>query len=93
MNIQEIKKRSLPLMKPFGVRRAAVFGSAAHGTMKKGSDIDFLLSIPKGKSLLDVAGLKIDLEEALNHSVDLVEYDALKPRIRDRVLKEQVIIL
>jgi len=61
--------------------------------MRPGSDIDILVQIDTDISLLEFVGLKLDLEEALNTSVDLVEYDTIKPLIRDRILKEQQVIL
>jgi len=61
--------------------------------MRPDSDIDILVQIDTDISLLEFVGLKLDLEEALNTSVDLVEYDTIKPLIRDRILKEQQVIL
>lgn len=52
-----------------------------------------LVKIEGAISLLDFAGIKIELEEALNGKVDLGEYDAIKPIIKDSVLKEEVVIL
>lgn len=52
------------------------------------SDIDFLVRLPDESSLLDVAGLKVDLEEALNRKVDVVTEDGLSPYLRDRILSE-----
>jgi len=63
------------------------------GEDRAGSDVDFLVELDGEQSLLDVIGLKQELEEALGRRVDVVEYDAVKPVIRDRVLLEQVTIL
>jgi len=92
MNIQIIKKQIMPVLKRQGVIRAAIFGSAAKGEMKKNSDVDILVKIPKNKSLLDFIGLKLSLEEKLNKKVDLVEYEAIKPLLKDIILREQKII-
>jgi predicted nucleotidyltransferase len=57
------------------------------------SDIDILVEIEKDISLLDFVGLKLELEDALNRKVDLVEYSTIKPLIRERILSQQEIIL
>jgi uncharacterized protein len=77
-----------------GVKRAALFGSFARGDAMKDSDIDLLIEFKgKKKSLLDLAALKIQLEENLGRNVDLVTYNSLHPLLRDRILSEQVTIL
>lgn len=52
-----------------------------------------LIKLDSNKSLLDIIELKLELEAALDKKVDLVEYSAIKPLIRDIVLKEEVAIL
>jgi predicted nucleotidyltransferase len=61
--------------------------------MTSESDIDILVEIEKDISLLDFVGLKLELEDALNRKVDLVEYSTIKPLIRERILSQQEIIL
>ncbi len=93
MNVSEIKPQIIPILRKYGVRRASIFGSAVRGEMREGSDIDILVEIDKDISLLDFVALKLELEETLGRKVDLVEYDTIKPRIKERILKEQVVIL
>lgn len=93
MSIAEVRAKAIPILKRHGARRAGVFGSVVRGEDKPGSDVDFLVELDGEQSLLDVIGLQQDLEEALGRSVDVVEYDAVKPAIRERVLSEQVSIL
>jgi predicted nucleotidyltransferase len=93
MGINEIKNKIIPVLKPYGVKRAGLFGSAARGEMKIGSDVDIVVDIQKDISLLDFIELKLQLEQALERSVDLVEYQAIKPLMRERILREQVSIL
>ena len=69
------------------------FGSCVRDEMNKDSDIDILVDIEADISLLDFVGLKQKNEEALGRKVDLVEYDTLKPLLRERILKEQVVLL
>ena len=93
MTIEEIKERIIPILGRSGIKKAAIFGSLAKGKAKTSSDIDILVEIKSDMSLLDFIGIKIELEEALKMRVDLVEYDTIKPFIREKILSEQVAIL
>lgn len=72
------------------VRELAVFGSAARGEMRQGSDIDLLVEfLPDAEiGLLEHAGLMLDLSELLGCRVDLVSKRGLKPLIRDSIIRE-----
>jgi predicted nucleotidyltransferase len=59
----------------------------------KESDEDILVEFEPGRSLLDLAGLKIELEENLGRRVDVLTYRSLNPLLKDRILKEQKPIL
>jgi len=80
-------------LKRFGVKRASLFGSLARGEDREDSDIDILVEFEAGKSLLDLAGLKIELEEVLGRRVDLLTFNSLHPLLKDKILKEQKPIL
>ena len=67
-----------------------VFGSVARGDADELSDIDFLVDMEAGRSLLDLGGLLMDLQATLERNVDVVTERPLKPRIRERVLKEAI---
>ena len=92
-NVEKIKRKILPILQDYRVKRAALFGSSARGEMQEDSDIDILVDIKADISLLDFVGLKQKIEEALGRKVDLVEYDTLKPLLRERILKEQTVLL
>lgn len=89
----EIKRKSLPILKKADVKKVAIFGSYARGEHTATSDIDILVDLPRGKTLLDLVGLEYDLEEALGKKVDVLEYEGLKPRIKDPILSQQFSIL
>lgn len=91
--IDDIKEKAVPILKQAHARRAALFGSYVRGEQTEKSDIDILVDLPDGLSLFDVVGIKLDLEDALGKKVDLVEYETIKPRIKERILSEQVPIL
>jgi len=92
-NIKKIKQKILPILQDYGVKKVGLFGSCVRGKMKEGSDIDILVEIKKDISLLDFVGLKQKIEEVLGSKVDLVEYNTIKPLLREKILKEQVVIL
>ncbi|MFA6328097.1 MAG: nucleotidyltransferase family protein [Candidatus Micrarchaeia archaeon] len=91
--IAELKEKILPILLKHSVRKAGIFGSAARGEMKKKSDVDLLVELDDGVSLLGMAEIKIELEEKLGRKVDLVEYAMIKPRVRDRILAEEVSVI
>jgi len=92
-SIQEIKEKITPILQQYGITKAAIFGSLAKGEATTSSDVDILVEIKGDMSLLDFIGIKIEIEEALKMKVDLVEYNTIKPIIKERILAQQVIIL
>lgn len=76
-------------LRGFGVRRLALFGSAARDEAGAGSDVDVLVVFER-KSFRAYVGLLRHLESLLGRRVDLVIEEALKPAIRDRILAEKV---
>lgn len=92
--IEEIKSRIVPVLKKNKVTKAGIFGSYARGEERKDSDIDIAVNIEDRKmSLLGFIRLVHILEELLKRKVDLVEYSTIKPRIKERILKEEVRVL
>lgn len=89
---QTIKRKIMSILRRRGVTKAALFGSAAREETKKRSDIDILVKLQKNKSLLDFVALKLELEEKLGKKVDLVEYEAIKPLLKNIILGEQKVI-
>lgn len=94
MSINEILrlKRSqiLHLAAKHGARNIRVFGSVARGEAREDSDIDFLVELETGRSLLDHAALWRELEDLLGRKVDVVEPEGLHWYIRDRILHEAI---
>ena len=73
-----------------GAYNVRVFGSVARGEADENSDVDFLVDLKPGRSLLDLSGLLADLQEILGRKVDVGTEKGLRERIRDRVLNEAV---
>lgn len=92
-NIEEIKKKTVPILRRAGVTRSAIFGSYIRGEARDNSDIDMVVEVPKGTGLFSFVGLQYKLEDALNKKVDLVTYKSIHPLLLDRILREQVPIL
>ena len=93
-NLATIKSKAKKILKRHHVARAGIFGSYARGDEKEKSDIDIAVEIPDEK--LDLIGfirIKNDLEHALGRKVDLVEYAAIKNRLKERILKEEIAIV
>jgi len=92
MTTQQFTKKMTPVFKDQGVIKAAIFGSFARGEEKKNSDIDILVKLPTGKSLLDLIKLELDLEDILGRKVDILPYNSVHPVLRKIIFKEQKII-
>jgi hypothetical protein len=71
-----------------GVTKVRVFGSVARGEAKVGSDLDLLVELKPGRTLVDLAGFRRDVSDLLDLSVDVATPDMLKDRLRDEVLEE-----
>jgi len=84
------KTRLAGLCRRYQVRELSLFGSAARGEMRPESDIDLLVEFLPGAdvSLLEHAGLMLDLERLLGRKVDLVSKNGLKPLVRPYVLAD-----
>ena len=90
--IIKIRSKIIPILKKYDVKRASIFGSVAKGRAKKKSDVDILVELPKNKSLLDLVGLKLEIEGKLKRDVDILTYNAIHPLLKESILKESVII-
>ena len=89
VNSEQVKK----ILQSFGVRHAGMFGSQARHQTNPGSDLDLLVELQESASLFDIIRLKHALEDALHISVDLIEYNALKPVLRAGILNEEIRLL
>jgi uncharacterized protein len=74
----------------YGIRNVRVFGSFARGEDRPNSDIDLLVDLDAGRSLLDLIAAKQDLEDLLGRSVDVITARSLSSYVRDSVLNDAV---
>ena len=86
--LQRKRAEILRVCAKHGARNVRVFGSVARQEADDRSDIDFLVDLEPGRSLLDLGGLQYDLEQILGRRVDVVTVKGLKRRIRSRILRE-----
>ena len=86
--VERKKEEFLRIAAQHGAHNVRVFGSVARGEARPDSDVDFLVDMQPGRSLLDLGGLLMDLRDLLGLDVDVVTEHGLKPRIRERILKE-----
>lgn len=73
-----------------GARNVRVFGSVARGTGSGASDLDLLVAMEPGRSLLDLVALNQDLEGVLGRPVDVVTEGGLSPYLGDAILAEAI---
>jgi hypothetical protein len=96
MTTEQLVKRKreeiLRVSAQHGARNVRIFGSVARGEADETSDIDFLVEMEPGRSLLDLGGLQVELEALLGRPVDVVTVRGLKARIRSTVLREAVLV-
>ncbi len=86
--LQSKREDILRIAAKYGASNVRVFGSVARGEAGPESDVDFLIDLEPGRSLLDHVALLQDLEDILSLKVDVVNEKALHDCIKDRVLKE-----
>jgi len=92
MGIEEIlgdkREDILRIAAEHGATSVRVFGSVARGEADAESDIDFVVELKEGRSLFDLGGLLMDLQELVGRKVDVVTEGGLHWYIRDRILHE-----
>ncbi len=91
--IRVIQRKITPILKKNGVTRAGIFGSYARGEAKKTSDVDVLVKLKSKVSLFGFIRLKHNLESTLQKKVDLVEYQTIKPQLKEKILHDEIRIL
>ena len=82
------RKEILEIAARNGAVNVRVFGSVARGEERPDSDIDFLVNLESGRSLLDLARLLRELNTLLGYRVDVITEAGLRPRIKPQVLRE-----
>jgi predicted nucleotidyltransferase len=82
------RDRVLQIAAARGARNLRVFGSVLRHLDREGSDLDLLVDLPPGTSLLRIVALQQDIEDALGVKVDLCTERELHPALKERILAE-----
>jgi len=93
LELEEIKRKLIPILRKNKVTKAGIFGSYARGEQSRKSDVDILIEINDSVGLIEFIKLKMTIQELLRKKVDLVEYDTIRPEIRENIIKDEVSIL
>jgi predicted nucleotidyltransferase len=88
--LNQHREEIIEIAEKHGATDIRVFGSAARGDAGEQSDIDFLVRMLPGRSLFDLGALLMDLQDLLGRNVDVVTEHGLRPRMRERVLREAI---
>ena len=88
--LRERRDEIVEVARARGASRVRVFGSVVRGDAGDDSDIDFLVDLEPGRSLLDLGGLLMDIRDLLDRDVDVVTEGGLRPRVAERVLADAV---
>lgn len=88
--VKEKREEILKVAARRGATNVRLFGSLARGEEHAASDVDLLVQLEEGRSLLDLSHLLQDMEELLGCPVHLVEPEALHWAIRERIMEESV---
>jgi uncharacterized protein len=94
MTLEELRgskrEQILQLARSHGARNVRVFGSLARGEQGASSDVDFLVDLDPDRTLMDLGGLLMDLQEILHLRVDVTTEDMLRPKVRAQALRDAV---
>lgn len=93
VDLEEVRAKRAEILRIaalHGGNNVRVFGSVARGESRPGSDVDFMVDMEAKRSLFDLGGLLMDLQDLLGCPVDVVTEKGLKGRIRERVLQEAI---
>src|SRR5256885_1296317 len=88
--VREKRDEILATCARWGASNVRLFGSVARGDFTEDSDVDFLIDLEEGRSLLGLGGLYTDLRDLLGRRIDVAMADSLRPRMRDRILADAV---
>ena len=92
-DLKNITNKILPVLKEAGVTKSSLFGSYVRGDYRADSDVDILVDLPRGNSLLDLVRLEKKLEKAIGKKVDLLTYNSVHPLLKDKINRDQLQIL
>ena len=90
--IDELRRLIAPIAKQHGVRSVALFGSYSRGTATPDSDVDLLIEKGQARTLFQLSGFRLDVEDALHLPVDLVTTESSDRDFVDMIAKDRVLL-
>jgi len=94
MDINEIRKEKkaeiIRIAKRYGASNIRLFGSLVRNDLNETSDIDVLITIERGRTLIDLFSIGEELEGILNRRVHIVADDGISPYLKDKILSEAI---
>ena len=90
LDVNDKRERVIRIAAKHGARNVRIFGSVARGEGDPSSDLDLLVDLDPGRSLFDLGGLLMDLQEFLDCRVDVITERGLHPRLGEQVLREAI---
>ena len=91
-SLDEIKSIAVPIAQRYGVAAMYLFGSYARGEATAASDLDFRIDKGQIRSLFQLSGMQLDLEEGFNKNLDLLTTQMLSPQFLNSIRPEEVLI-
>jgi len=88
MTVEEIKQKTTPIFREFGVHSAAIFGSVARGEDRPGSDVDLLVRLGRPTGMVGYMRLIESLENCLGRKVDMVTEQSLNAHLRPHIERD-----
>lgn len=80
----------IPILKKHEVKKCSIFGSFARGENNKDSDIDILVDLEDGRTLLDLLHLEEEFEKELGIKVDLITYNSVNNLLKKHIFKDEI---
>ena len=91
-SLRQLEDIISPIARRFGVEKVSVFGSYSRGEADEQSDVDLLIEKGGLRSLFQISGFRLELEDALRLPVDLVTTESSDREFLDRIAKESVVL-
>jgi predicted nucleotidyltransferase len=88
--VQNKRDDILRIATQYGASHVRIFGSAARGEAGPQSDVDVLIRLEPGRSLLDIIAIKQELEALLGRKVDVLTESSISPYLREQILMEAI---
>ena len=92
LSVSELKAVVEPVAKKYGVGKIYLIGSVARGDHRENSDYDFCVELGRIRSISIYSEFFLDLRDAVDHEIDMVDKDALDPEFLKTVMEEGVVI-